>query len=104
MRLSHKRKIAHKKGTYQPRLVCRCLGLARLKPGEILHLKPGEKLEFISRSALERKEKLAAKLLEVKRRPYRRFGDSVRRLGRAIAGAFGFSSGVTGHNKTLNQT
>ncbi|HAS6073702.1 hypothetical protein [Vibrio parahaemolyticus] len=46
MKLSHKRKIAHKKGTYQPRLVNRASHLMHLQPGEKLHLFPRFRTQF----------------------------------------------------------
>ncbi|MCG9780443.1 hypothetical protein [Photobacterium damselae] len=106
MRLSHKKKIAHKKGTYHPRLtyslsrVCSSKWQKRLARKLALNKAKGITVEINSSDG-------SGDYGDMVGRAFTSMANAFRRLANVAVRPFkGWSlsgQGVTGHNKTINQ-
>ncbi|PMN73170.1 hypothetical protein [Enterovibrio norvegicus] len=87
MKLSHKRKIAHKKGTRRLRLA------VVFSWSEALSDKG--RAEAVDLRVMAMRERRLARLEAQRLRPFRRFGEAVRRFSRALGAALGMTTTVT---------
>lgn len=94
MKLSHKRKIAHKKGTYSPRFLRRRLSM---------HAQLVVKLGCHSAQFKQDLKRVQEKALAIKTGAFKSFIDAARRFCAALGEAIGLRHSVTMDKGTIKQ-